>query len=354
MMHYDNLPFYLPRFQADQEIESWIENALSICRFERQELLARLRLSFRIEEDDPGDYDRAPGALGPAITGRYADAEVTAPLGQGGLPKSSRIAFCPLCFSDDLQAERLPYFRKAWACPFRTHCTAHRLPLFCWPHVRPDVGERFIPENIVRKHLEMPDIETVAAKGKFDGMLHLARHMRHINGQGEGRGFAWSQQLLWERALSGGNDMAALFGMTSTELKRVVNDLSMVLLSNFGSGFREPLGNYMASFLGPRWLFGGHGPIPPGKQGPRLVSLRSVGNPARRRSAISLSIRILLSTYTDISVSESDCAMVQSGESFVTRELRKLPRDAKQWLDSRSVWWPDQVRLALCGAWSQA
>lgn len=351
-MRYENLPFYLPRLQVDQEIESWIENALSICGFERQELLDRMRLSFRIDDDDPGDYDLAPGALGSAIARRYADVAITAPLGRGGLPKSSRVSFCPLCFSDDLQADRLPYFRKAWAYQFRTHCTVHRLPLFSWPHVRSDGGGRFIPENMVRKHLEIPKIETVAAERKFDWMLRLARKMRQINGQGEGRGFAWSQQMLWERALSGENDLAALFGMTSTELKRVVSDLSTVWVSNFAGGFSDPLGNYMATFLGPRWLFGGHGPIAPGTTGPRLVYLRSIGNPARRRSAITLSIRVLLGIYTDTSVSESDCAMVQSGESFVTRELCKLPQEGKRWLDVRSKWWPGQVRSAMRSAWS--
>lgn len=45
---------------------------------------------------------------------------------------AQRVAYCPLCFQEDLDAGLVPYFRLDWSRFFLTHCLVHRTPLFDW------------------------------------------------------------------------------------------------------------------------------------------------------------------------------------------------------------------------------
>jgi len=47
-----------------------------------------------------------------------------------------RAAYCPLCFLEDLNKQRTPYFRYQWAIPLLTTCTEHQCPLMQWRRVR--------------------------------------------------------------------------------------------------------------------------------------------------------------------------------------------------------------------------
>jgi TniQ len=49
-----------------------------------------------------------------------------------------RLAYCPLCFRDDIEAGRTPYFRYDWIPFFVTVCWDHRTPLFTWGKIDAD------------------------------------------------------------------------------------------------------------------------------------------------------------------------------------------------------------------------
>lgn len=49
--------------------------------------------------------------------------------GMQWLDPSARSAYCPVCFLDDRQAGRSPYFRRRWALVWKTMCEIHCMPL---------------------------------------------------------------------------------------------------------------------------------------------------------------------------------------------------------------------------------
>ena len=61
------------------------------------------------------------------------------------LAQRRRDAYCPLCFQEDLRANRTPYFRMDWSPVLVTMCWRHRSPLFQWPETTP-LGLRRLPK----------------------------------------------------------------------------------------------------------------------------------------------------------------------------------------------------------------
>jgi len=61
------------------------------------------------------------------------------------LPRCRR-AYCPLCFAEDLAADRTPYFRFEWTPVVTLCCWRHHTPLFDWQDVG-RVGVRQLPND---------------------------------------------------------------------------------------------------------------------------------------------------------------------------------------------------------------
>ena len=55
-----------------------------------------------------------------------------------------RIDYCPLCFLEDLERRKTPYFRYQWCIPLLTCCSVHRTPLVRWRSLRA-IDERILP-----------------------------------------------------------------------------------------------------------------------------------------------------------------------------------------------------------------
>jgi len=59
---------------------------------------------------------------------------------------SLRHAYCPACFTHDLEMGRTPYFRMDWAAAFVTICWEHGTPLLEWKY-RDSAGRRRLPKT---------------------------------------------------------------------------------------------------------------------------------------------------------------------------------------------------------------
>ena len=62
------------------------------------------------------------------------------------LAPASRRAYCPLCFEEDLAADRTPYFRMDWIPVLVTSCWIHETPLCDWSDCDP-TGRRRLPKE---------------------------------------------------------------------------------------------------------------------------------------------------------------------------------------------------------------
>lgn len=57
-------------------------------------------------------------------------------IGYRSLSAYRQTSYCPLCFLEDLEQRRSPYFRFQWSIPDVTCCRVHRSPLMRWRQVR--------------------------------------------------------------------------------------------------------------------------------------------------------------------------------------------------------------------------
>lgn len=126
---------------ADETFSSFLDRAASFYLLKRQHLIGQVspQLHYKYCEDN----DHYPhieictdvfAAAGKSVD-EYERNKYTNP--EYAIDHRYRSAYCPLCFVDDLQEERSPYFRKQWARAFYTFCEVHASPLLDWEWSRP-------------------------------------------------------------------------------------------------------------------------------------------------------------------------------------------------------------------------
>jgi hypothetical protein len=124
----------------DETVSSVLDRGAAFYAMDRAVLVDRLLPDFRMYGHTP-DWDipcpehasTFAHAMGLA-TDQWPGAKIhqyanmVAPLG--------RLAYCPLCFVEDLSACRTPHFRWQWSSSYVTMCHVHRGPLFDWRRTR--------------------------------------------------------------------------------------------------------------------------------------------------------------------------------------------------------------------------
>ncbi len=129
-----------------ESLSSSVDRAASLWSISRTELLRQLG-----DSNSTADLDLRPlharenlaRAFGVEVSD--IDSATAAPGRHGSLvAKALRSAYCPLCFSEDRTAGRVPYFRLCWAVLWVTHCPVHGTPLFEWVDVAYG-GQRRLP-----------------------------------------------------------------------------------------------------------------------------------------------------------------------------------------------------------------
>lgn len=156
------------------------------------------------------------------------------------LSSGARISVCPLCWAEDIQNSRTPYFRRAWAKVLCTFCTVHQCPLVMWEKNPRELGSR---------QAWLLDLAGDPAKRTriLSAIMATAeRHSRFICGKGQSwAGARLGMELLeFEQELQVGTkgdkrpELAALF-VTESEVKKLCyyNTQSPTLLPSEANGW---------------------------------------------------------------------------------------------------------------------
>lgn len=258
--------------------------------------------------------------------------------------------YCPVCFMRDLHRGTLPIFRKAWQRPWATHCQVDGAPLFLWPY-RDSAGRLLYPEWVSRAYFtKKARALEEQADAAFRSQLVYARRLLHHMLIGADEAFPWQQQIEQEQVLLDPADAPcrSLLGMQPGAVRRVVNDLSVLLGHNFGRTGRCQAAD-LAGFLGPSWLFASSFASGRTLPGHSTLCLASFVDPAQRRSLLTLSTRMLTSFAADPEFTQSG-AMVDVGETMLSRELKSFPEPARRWAQARAKHWPNFVVVGVRGA----
>jgi hypothetical protein len=101
------------------------------------------------------DLDRNPSnelleGLGDAVHGWNSSLDNMKGFNHWVLAPSERYAYCPLCFKEDLEGSRVPYFRNDWMAALTTNCWKHRTPMFNWLLRSPTYGRQLPKDWILR------------------------------------------------------------------------------------------------------------------------------------------------------------------------------------------------------------
>ncbi len=256
-------------------------------------------------------------------------------------------AYCPLCFSKAFCQGDLPHFRSEWASIWRTHCELHSTPLFAWPYVDDQRAVMF-PEWAFELHrFKKSGPRKAEQSGIYCADLRNARDMRRLMGGQDIRALGWFQQLDQERVLiNQSGSTYALAGLPISRLRNVVQDLSTIFGSEFGS-LLNCNAAYLSTFLGPTWLYARKFRDARSTSESGTNSLASFSDPRQRRALISLSMRLLASFAADPRF-DGKGLLVDVGKTSLLNDLQHgSPKGLVAWLEQRAVRWPDLVVLGL-------
>jgi hypothetical protein len=259
-------------------------------------------------------------------------------------------AYCPLCFSGDCHAHRLPAFDSEWQYVWRTHCTIHLTPLFKWPY-RDFDGEIVLWRwwsDVLSHRRTGPRLDDRSRQ--FCTHLQLARRVRFWSNAGDGRALAWKQQVELERVLSGQLTGAsvAIAGLTIADMRRSVQALACFLANEFGSGLRCQA-SHLASFLGPPWMFSRRFDHGVQTTESAVVTLGAFSDPAQRRTLIALAVKILASFAADLSF-DARGVLSDVGHTGLIHDLRHAHPAAWRWAARQVSRWPSVVAMGMRNA----
>jgi hypothetical protein len=145
---------YCDRPHDDESLSSWFDRNIQRYGLNRTSLMQVLGVAPYASWDyDMFDFWEARRRVFDCLGLSWDDLRFVAtpaPECSWMLLSKERRAYCPRCFEEDLHAQRTPYFRKAWAWLFLTHCRKHHCPLLPW---RPtdSHGTRILPKEWLKK-----------------------------------------------------------------------------------------------------------------------------------------------------------------------------------------------------------
>ncbi len=147
-------PFiYCDRPHDDESLSSWLDRNVQRYGLTREGAVRAVGARFERGWDfDAFDCWEARRPFFDATGLEWTDlAPFASPVPERDwmLHPTCRKHYCPLCFEDDLQQRKTPYFRLQWAHVLATHCSFHRTPLFDWLHTNND-GSRILPPSWIR------------------------------------------------------------------------------------------------------------------------------------------------------------------------------------------------------------
>lgn len=159
------------------------------------------------------------------------------------------------------------------------------------------------------------------------------------------RYFGYQQQLHWEDILLQEQDpLCYPFQMSPSELRRVVTDLSTLIMSSFDSVNSMPAAIRLAWSFGPSWLFSPFKSNRSQLGQQQIVMLDEVEDPGVRRSVLSSVMRMLLSLTSEVDYSHSDGSIIGCARPTSVKVLTDLPVAAKQWIAQRALLWPTSMQ----------
>ena len=126
----------------DESISSFLDRAANFWDISRSAMAADI--GFGIEDEDPdAPSPKAIVALAEAagFPSRVLENQVIED-GSAWLHCDRRLAYCPLCWHDDMEQGRAPYFRRRWAISSALVCDLHCCLLYKWDT---DVQDRRLP-----------------------------------------------------------------------------------------------------------------------------------------------------------------------------------------------------------------
>ena len=132
---------------SDETFSSVVDRAAAFWGMERSGLVASWELDatstvVAVEADSP-----TPNLLAAlAHTIGVSDAALRLTIVEANevtIGGGHRLAYCPLCWSDDCEQGRDPYFRRAWCALSAIRCERHAVPLCPW--LRNSQGARYTP-----------------------------------------------------------------------------------------------------------------------------------------------------------------------------------------------------------------
>jgi hypothetical protein len=327
--------WYSPRRHAEEADDSWLLRTACIYGVTPNEMYAHLcGLNFEATYAYGSKHlqETAEGSpsFGVSTSTSYCD------LG----------SYCPLCSARDLRSGEMPWFRRSWQRVWSTHCPIDGTPLFLWPY-RDAAGCVFLPTWMAECHmLGLRTIRLSNESRSFILQLRLARKVRGWIRRGSPLALPWLQQIEQERLLlAQDRSTYALTGLSPLALRRVANDAITLLCNSFG-GAQHCQASYLASFLGPRWLFETR--FASGEVLPRHKArcTRSFRDPAQRRSLITLAMRLLTSFAADPHF-DGEAQLVGAGETALSRAMHGCSQSAARWACERARTWPRLVSLGL-------
>ena len=133
----------------DESISSFLDRAASFWGISRSAMAAAI--GFGIEDEDPDAPSRkAIEALAEAagFPSRVLENQVIED-GSAWLHSDRRVAYCPLCWRDDIEQGRAPYFRQRWALCSAVVCEEHCSLMRKWIT---DAGDRRLPPLVDGLH----------------------------------------------------------------------------------------------------------------------------------------------------------------------------------------------------------
>lgn len=116
----------------DESISSFLDRAASFWGISRSAMAAAI--GFGIEDEDPDAPSRktiAALAEAAGFPSRLLEDKVIEH-GSEWLGCDQRVAYCPLCWRDDLEQGRAPHFRRRWALSCALVCEVHCSLFYKW------------------------------------------------------------------------------------------------------------------------------------------------------------------------------------------------------------------------------
>lgn len=352
---------FVPPLRTGETLDGHLDVMAGLYRLRRSELTSHLASAWSLADVDP-TVEITDTQVGQRLLlelkRNAANGDQDGCRRQASMLPPFRGAYCPLCFADRAHRGELPCFQMSWLDSWKTHCERHLTPLFNWPWIEQHTGHRQIPAwmtwsywNARFAHVSLrPNQKDAEASDYFGLHLFYAREVRRLMHGGDARALVWTHVLRVERSLFGSIEPldALIWSLGGRSVRRtVLSDLVNFLLGTFERDWSDsPISSHL-QYLGPAWMFRRPPTRAIDSYSARSV-LRTVADPAQRRSVILIIGRIIESFVADFTCDSVQGFPMGAGSTGLTLALRRDTSEARlRWISERSVRWPVLIRQGL-------